>query len=166
MCFNPRPPLPGGAARHRRPYSRRRSVSILAPRCRGAQPGNDRHRHDGDHVSILAPRCRGAQPMSSGRRTRRACFNPRPPLPGGAALRLPCSVSKFIRFNPRPPLPGGAAYFFDYAEHEKHVSILAPRCRGAQPFIFNSLSMQIFLPALRERRLERVVTSCFAALNQ
>ena len=157
-CFNPRPPLPGGAAatvlsirrldgmfQSSPPVAGGRSnaavgvgvpftyVSILAPRCRGAQRDSSPEVGDTVSVSILAPRCRGAQRHASGRQEhlRRvsilaprcrgaqrdalvqepmvARFQSSPPVAGGRSLarRLPRSVLK--RFNPRPPLPGGAA---------------------------------------------------------
>ena len=141
-------------------------VSILAPRCRGAQ-------RTGMRAGELCGLFQSSPPVAGGRNLftnmRPLVFNSfqsSPPVAGGrnAAKKSPCAGASC--FNPRPPLPGGATDAACGVSATILVSILAPRCRGAQPFIFNSLSMQIFLPALRERRLERVVTSCFAALNQ
>ena len=109
ICFNPRPPLPGGDA-----FS-----------------GNSTVTHEG--VSIHAPRCRGAMHcFCSGHGDLSKSFNPRPPLPGGDATEHYTAGAGKISFNPRPPLPGGDAFHCPgHCRLHRCVSIHAPRCRGA-----------------------------------
>ena len=68
----------------------------------------------------------------SAARTCRSCFNPRPPLPGGDACKIFWVGGQYPeRFNPRPPLPGGDAPSPIVCGRRTAVSIHAPRCRGA-----------------------------------
>ena len=109
MEFQSTPPVAGGRCLLRRNSVHRYGpVSIHAPRCRGAMQRFHFFRRQVHFVSIHAPRCRGAMHLLTWMSLpAMACFNPRPPLPGGDALDL-VRVSK-----------------------EFSVSIHAPRCRGA-----------------------------------
>ena len=155
--FNPRPPLPGGATVVQVRAVPGPKVSILAPRCRGAQrglrsawrlglfvsilaprgrgaqparlPGVDIRRR----VSILAPRCRGAQhAVCANRYSWSLLFQSSPPVAGGRNTATLTVRIRWMGFNPRPPLPGGATEHVAYLSEYPEVSILAPRCRGAQ----------------------------------
>jgi len=94
LCFNPRPPFPGGDAR-RRPAARRRLASFNP---RPPFPGGDA--------------------CLSARRTRRnTCFNPRPPFPGGDAERRVIGHAEMIvsihapRFREAMPLAASCILF-------------------------------------------------------
>ena len=131
--FNPRPPLPRGDAIEVEPRQSVVTVSIHAPRCRGAMRGGNR-----------------AFPAST-------CFNPRPPLPRGDALS-PSHHLFHVVVSIHAPRCRGAMHCYrvvaDGVEWFQStppvaegrcrnslgsklsitlVSIHAPRCRGAMP---------------------------------
>ncbi|MBS1160264.1 MAG: hypothetical protein H6R15_2683 [Proteobacteria bacterium] len=95
------PHAPWAAVAHRR-------VSIHAPRFREAMRCRPPRPDPGWDVSIHAPRFREAMPL--GAHTMKC--------------RLAC-------FNPRPPFPGGDAADVDGPDKDGHVSIHAPRFREA-----------------------------------
>ena len=164
--FNPRSPLPGSEAEEnvgRHPGTRTQFQSTLP--VAGERSDLDAWLECNDEsVSIHAPRCRGAKRVerTEFRRFRRfnprsplpgseafaeragteveKCFNPRSPLPGSEAMKFFDRRSVFLRFNPRSPLPGSEAAAFLVFARLDVVSIHAPRCRGAK------------LPATDERR--------------
>ncbi len=156
-CFNPRPPLPGGDARRMLKQRHWITVSIHAPRCRGAMLARIGVIVLGFLVSIHAPRCRGAMRENTfaalspqvvsihAPRCRGAMldywvsskfigrFQSTPPVAGGRCGREISLVVLFMSFNPRPPLPGGDARALPKCLRRLCVSIHAPRCRGAMP---------------------------------
>ena len=104
-------PVAGERVAHGPTYSSRViTVSILAPRCRGARPGDLQRRDHRHGVSILAPRCRGAR-RTAGRIS--SAGEPvsilAPRCRGARRKRISRSFTRLV------------------------VSILAPRCRGARP---------------------------------
>ena len=132
------------------------SVSIHAPRCRGAMHGPSRS-------PMTQAAFQSTLPVA-GERCFRACrqtpqrhgFNPRSPLPGSDAghqlsavahVRFqstlpvagercrasPSAAPRKACFNPRSPLPGSDALPRRQAFERVAVSIHAPRCRGAMP---------------------------------
>ena len=106
--FNPRPPFPGSDAVSEITKPVPEWVSIHAPRFRGA----------------MRKRC----PRGYWNRGR---FNPRPPFPGSDAVVVPDALRALTRFNPRPPFPGSDALAPILEDQRLHVSIHAPRFRGA-----------------------------------
>ncbi len=133
----------------------RYSVSIHAPRCRGAMhlsAGQDavsapfqstlpvagerclrrgRHRPNDRLVSIHAPRCRGAMLLDSATCRPRAWFQSTLPVAGERCLDGARSKGNGQGFNPRSPLPGSDAPPSARQFLRSQVSIHAPRCRGA-----------------------------------
>jgi len=133
MRFNPRPPLPGGASQIAISGSLHQQVSILAPRCRGARPGDHLYTFRSEYVSILAPRCRGARLQPAQRSFLARLFQSSPPVAGGR-VSIPASLLEPIRpFQSSPPVAGGRVHRGG-SRHQAGdgVSILAPRCRGAR----------------------------------
>ncbi len=131
--FNPRPPLPrGDAARHNKRLSVAEQFQSTPPvaegRCArgvGGAPG----RNAGFNPRPPLPR--GDAPLVTSATQLTVGFNPRPPLPRGDAVGL-CNRSRGSDcFNPRPPLPRGDALGRNLMADPVHVSIHAPRCRGA-----------------------------------
>ena len=108
-CFNPRLPLPGGDAPGLKAYWENTVVSIHASRCREAMPAS--FTHTGSDFPFQST------PPVAGRRChigRRACGD-------------------FCCFNPRLPLPGGDARRLPGRNGGRRVSIHASRCREAMP---------------------------------
>ncbi len=108
------------------------SVSIHAPRCRGAmpvcRPGRKIWR---GFVSIHAPRCRGAMPSVPLSASLSYTVSIHAPRCRGAMRHHPAHRAGNNGFNPRPPLPRGDAAGASLHYYESIVSIHAPRCRGA-----------------------------------
>ena len=157
-CFNPRPPLPGGAAVHRIQHHDHVVVSILAPRCRGAQlisneevaaiyrfqssPPVAGGRSD-TSVAYFSGQdeFQSSPPVAGGRSLRleltyrvSEMFQSSPPVAGGRSAEINQPSSGLLRFQSSPPVAGGRSdeNAQNRLEHGA-VSILAPRCRGAQP---------------------------------
>ena len=145
----------------------RKSVSIHAPRCRGAKLKRASAVLGPHDVSIHAPRCRGAKRYRFGRlrpsplfqstplvvegrsathtRAPRSarCFNPRPSLSRGEAQAPRCPATASASFNPRPSLSRGEALAdVGLPVFTAGVSIHAPRCRGAKQVAATSFEVQ------------------------
>jgi len=131
FLFQSTPPVAGGRCLILLEQAYETDVSIHAPRCRGAMPGEPLR---------AAQHCRfqSTPPVAGGRCARRSRpraidsgFQSTPPVAGG---RCATDIRGFRRhrcFNPRPPLPGGDAISSLYERCAELVSIHAPRCRGA-----------------------------------
>ncbi len=107
------------------------SVSIHAPRCRGAMRAPKK-------VTASIPSFQSTLPVAGERciftpaiAEWNKSFNPRSPLPGSDALSGSVGTSRTSCFNPRSPLPGSDALNQSRVLGDKPVSIHAPRCRGA-----------------------------------
>ena len=132
--FNPRSPSPGSVSPSNGCSALAVTVSILAPRHRGACPDPRRCLHRPPGVSILAPRHRGAchrlhvslrcrqppfqssLPVTGERVAFVICsaspsdsFNPRSPSPGSVSVAKPVLGLHQVRFNPRSPSPGSVS---------------------------------------------------------
>ncbi len=154
--FNPRPPSPRGDAVTRAEMWHIKNVSIRAPRRRGAMRCFPCQVKLCTGVSIRAPRRRGA--MREQRRKVAACatvsiraprrrgampgcrswcsamafrFQSAPPVAEGRCLYRPRTSRVARCFNPRPPSPRGDAGGWRAGHAGAHVSICAPRRRGA-----------------------------------
>jgi len=105
-------------------------------------------------VSIHAPRCRGAMPwppISSVPASR--SFQSTLPVAGERCIADDDSRCLISRFNPRSPLPGSDAAALGVALVGLVVSIHAPRCRGAmhRAALFNSGAYPVSIHAPRCR---------------
>ncbi len=133
-CFNPRSPLPGSEACWRRCSALDRSVSIHAPRCRGAKRSARTGPRGICLVSIHAPRCRGAKQrrMLVGILGLEPSFNPRSPLPGSEAIWTHGLNAMTNQFQSTLPVAGERSVSSERNFVAFVVSIHAPRCRGAK----------------------------------
>ena len=138
-------------------------VSIHAPRFREAMPGKYDQRVTFQQFQSTPPVSGRRCPFLGRRQQAAACFNPRPPFPGGdARLRQAPTKSRSFQstppvsgrrcfcfstfmnskfcFNPRPPFPGGDAGISRYGKLIKRVSIHAPRFREAMPIVVKTIA--------------------------
>ncbi len=133
FLFQSSPPGFGGRYEEPQHVAICAGVSILAPRFWGALPCAGKFKGHPNVVSILAPRFWGAlhlhphwQAIGAG------CFNPRPPVLGGAThVGAHCSTLN-AEFQSSPPGFGGRYRLLDILRGQYGtVSILAPRFWGA-----------------------------------
>ena len=146
------------------------SVSIHAPRCRGAMPQAIQFTSSGPDVSIHAPRCRGAMlscrapspcpapgfqstpPVAGGRcknakakMTRFRLVSIHAPRCRGAMRGTGCRLRRYYsQFQSTPPVAGGRCAAREAFDIELKVSIHAPRCRGGDAAWVTLLGVAIF----------------------
>ena len=135
--FNPRPPR-GGRRTFCKPLNHALKFQSTPP-ARGATQSADRAGSRRRNISIHAPR-EGGDCMSATRRSMPAYFNPRPPRGGRRFVRIDV-LHDFNDFNPRPPRGGRPKHICRSAGSRLFQS--TPPARGAtrtrlssQPDIF------------------------------